>query len=131
MLHSQLPSDGSQELALTGPEFFRAVWMDEIVIDDLEAAFAEAERGDAVRGVLLTGAGEKSFVAGADISQFSDLGALEGERFARRVLDTDDALGDEVKVTVIAAGFDDLVRDALDPGDDDADGGNGTPKETA
>ncbi|MEL6267837.1 MAG: hypothetical protein AAFR52_19725 [Pseudomonadota bacterium] len=29
-------SDGSQELALVGPEFFRAVWMDEIVINDLE-----------------------------------------------------------------------------------------------
>ncbi|MEL6197185.1 MAG: hypothetical protein AAFT19_05010 [Pseudomonadota bacterium] len=31
-----ITSDGSQELALTGPEFFRAVWMDEIVINDLE-----------------------------------------------------------------------------------------------
>ncbi|MGF1554169.1 MAG: hypothetical protein ACFBWO_16955 [Paracoccaceae bacterium] len=31
-----ITSDGSQELALHGPDFFRAIWMDEIVINDLE-----------------------------------------------------------------------------------------------
>ncbi|MEM9781274.1 MAG: hypothetical protein AAF899_02255 [Pseudomonadota bacterium] len=31
-----ITSDGSQELALVGPEFFHAIWMDEIVINDLE-----------------------------------------------------------------------------------------------
>jgi len=31
-----ITSDGSQELGLTGPAFFRAIWMDEIVINDLE-----------------------------------------------------------------------------------------------
>lgn len=29
-------SDGSAELALVGPEFFRAVWINEVVINDLE-----------------------------------------------------------------------------------------------
>jgi len=32
----EIESDGSAELALVGPEFFRAVWIDEIVINDLE-----------------------------------------------------------------------------------------------
>jgi hypothetical protein len=32
----ELIADGSAELALVGPEFFRAVWVDEIVINDLE-----------------------------------------------------------------------------------------------
>lgn len=32
----EITSDGSQELALAGPEFFRAVWVDEIVINGLE-----------------------------------------------------------------------------------------------
>jgi hypothetical protein len=32
----ELTSDGSQELALAGPEFFRAIWIDEVVINDLE-----------------------------------------------------------------------------------------------
>lgn len=31
-----ITSDGSQELALVGPEFFRAIWIDEVVINDLE-----------------------------------------------------------------------------------------------
>jgi hypothetical protein len=31
-----ITGDGSQELALAGPEFFRAVWLDEVVINDLE-----------------------------------------------------------------------------------------------
>ena len=32
----EITSDGSQELALAGPEFFRAIWIDEVVINDLE-----------------------------------------------------------------------------------------------
>ncbi len=32
----EIVSDGSAELALVGPEFFRAIWMEEIVINDLE-----------------------------------------------------------------------------------------------
>lgn len=32
----EIVSDGSAELALAGPEFFRAVWIDEVVINDLE-----------------------------------------------------------------------------------------------
>lgn len=31
-----IEADGSQELALVGPEFFRAIWIDEIVIEGLE-----------------------------------------------------------------------------------------------
>lgn len=36
-----------------------------------------------VRGVILTGAGEKAFVAGADISEFADYSSAEGEALAR------------------------------------------------
>jgi len=32
----EITSDGSAELALSGPDFFRAIWMDEIVINDIE-----------------------------------------------------------------------------------------------
>lgn len=32
----EIEADGSQELALSGPEFFRAIWIDEIVIEGLE-----------------------------------------------------------------------------------------------
>ena len=32
----EIQGDGSQELALIGPEFFRAIWIDEIVVEGLE-----------------------------------------------------------------------------------------------
>ena len=32
----EIEGDGSQELALVGPEFFRAIWIDEIVVEGLE-----------------------------------------------------------------------------------------------
>ena len=32
----EIVADGSQELTIVGPEFFRAIWIDEIVINDLE-----------------------------------------------------------------------------------------------
>lgn len=31
-----IEADGTQELAIAGPEFFRAIWMNEIVINDIE-----------------------------------------------------------------------------------------------
>lgn len=32
----EIEADGSQELGLTGPGFFRAIWIDEVVINGLE-----------------------------------------------------------------------------------------------
>lgn len=32
----EIIGDGSQELAIVGPEFFRAIWIDEIVVEGLE-----------------------------------------------------------------------------------------------
>ncbi|MFQ5570469.1 MAG: enoyl-CoA hydratase/isomerase family protein [Rhodothermales bacterium] len=54
------------------------------VIAELDQCFRQARSDRAVKGVILTGAGEKSFVAGADIQQFPDLDALQGHRFALR-----------------------------------------------
>jgi enoyl-CoA hydratase len=54
------------------------------VMNDLESAFEQALADDAVRGIIITGSGEKSFVAGADIRQFTELGAIDGHRFALR-----------------------------------------------
>jgi len=54
------------------------------VIDDLDGFFAVAEEDNAIRGVILTGAGEKSFVAGADIARFRELDGVTGKAFADR-----------------------------------------------
>ena len=52
------------------------------VLADLKAAF-EAIDQNTVRCVVLTGAGEKSFVAGADIGSMSTMTKAEGEAFGK------------------------------------------------
>ena len=52
------------------------------VLADLKAAF-EAIDQNAVRCVVLTGAGDKSFVAGADIGSMSTMTSAEGEAFGK------------------------------------------------
>jgi enoyl-CoA hydratase len=45
--------------------------------EDILAAFDELERDDQVRVVVITGAGEKAFIAGADISEFAGKTAVQ------------------------------------------------------
>ena len=52
------------------------------VLADLKAAFESIDQ-DVVRCVVLTGAGEKSFVAGADIGSMSTMTKAEGEEFGK------------------------------------------------
>jgi enoyl-CoA hydratase len=51
---------------------------------ELERVFLDIQQNSEVRAVLITGAGEKSFVAGADIRELASLSAQEGERLAAR-----------------------------------------------
>jgi enoyl-CoA hydratase/carnithine racemase len=44
---------------------------------DLRAAFEDARDDTAVRGAILTGAGDKAFIAGADIGELANVTALE------------------------------------------------------
>ena len=44
----------------------------------------EGPKMEGLKGVIITGAGEKAFVAGADITEFSGLSAAEGQFFAQR-----------------------------------------------
>jgi enoyl-CoA hydratase/carnithine racemase len=66
---------------------------------DLHAAFEDAKADVSVRGVILTGAGDKAFIAGADISELADVdayGAEESSRFGQGVLDLVENLGKPV-----------------------------------
>ena len=53
------------------------------VLDELNATL-DAVNLDEVRALVLTGAGEKSFVAGADIGEMSTLTKAEGEAFGKK-----------------------------------------------
>ncbi|MFC3656952.1 enoyl-CoA hydratase [Xanthomonas hyacinthi] len=50
----------------------------------LDAAFAEAEAEPGIRVVVLTGAGDKAFVAGADIAEMNELTPVQGRDFSQR-----------------------------------------------
>lgn len=52
------------------------------VVEEIGQAFDTVVRSDA-RVVVVTGAGDKAFVAGADISQFPSLGSADGPDFVR------------------------------------------------
>ncbi len=70
---------------------------------DLRTAFETARDDAAVRGVILTGAGNKAFIAGADIGELAHLAAYEAEqssRFGQGVLDLIETLGKPVIAAV-------------------------------
>ena len=53
-------------------------------IKELHEAFDRAEDDEDVRVIILTGSGEKAFVAGADISEFADFNVKEGAKLAKK-----------------------------------------------
>ena len=66
---------------------------------DLRTAFEAARDDAAVRGVILTGAGDKAFIAGADISELANVSAVEAEEsstFGQEVLNLVENLGKPV-----------------------------------
>jgi len=56
--------------------------LDTAMVSELQRAFGELGRDPQVRAIVLTGAGEKAFVAGADIAELSALDAPAAERYA-------------------------------------------------
>jgi enoyl-CoA hydratase len=54
------------------------------VLDELEQAFNHIQKSSDIRGVILTGAGEKAFVAGADIKELSSLNGQTGAAASER-----------------------------------------------
>src|ERR1700681_430961 len=70
---------------------------------DIRTAFEDARDDMAVQGVILTGAGNKAFIAGADISELAHATALDAERasrFGQEVLDLIENLGKPVIAAV-------------------------------
>jgi len=70
---------------------------------DLRTAFEDAQNDLTVRGVILTGAGDKAFVAGADIGELAHATSIEAERssrFGQEVLDLIENLGKPVVAAI-------------------------------
>jgi enoyl-CoA hydratase len=70
---------------------------------DLRTAFEHARDDVTVRGVILTGTGDKAFVAGADIGELAHTSAIDaekGSRFGQSVLDLIENLGKPVVAAI-------------------------------
>src|SRR5687768_5845947 len=63
-------ADGILTITINRPDKLNALNQDTMA--DIKAAFEAAEDIAGLKGVIITGAGEKAFVAGADISEFID-----------------------------------------------------------
>jgi len=68
-------------LTINRPKALNALNSD--TLSELSTVLDELGRDSSVKVVILTGSGEKAFVAGADISQMKDFNSLEGRRFAQ------------------------------------------------
>jgi enoyl-CoA hydratase len=71
---------GILEITIHRPEQLNA--LNKSTIQELNKALSLAEYDETVRVIILTGAGEKAFVAGADIKEFADFGVHQGRELS-------------------------------------------------
>ena len=74
--------DGIAVITVNRPDKLNA--LNRVVIGELEAAITELDADASVRGLIVTGAGEKAFVAGADISELAKATPIEARAVGRR-----------------------------------------------
>ncbi|MGY2131245.1 enoyl-CoA hydratase/isomerase family protein [Hymenobacter sp. HD11105] len=93
-------ASGILTITLNRPSKLNA--LNSATISDIHGAMQQALDDERVRGIILTGSGEKAFVAGADIAELADLNEISGRRFAEQGQDAF-ALIEESTKPVIAA----------------------------
>ena len=76
------PEDGIRVVTVDRPEKLNA--LNSAVLEELTGAIAAAESEPTLRCLILTGAGEKAFIAGADIGELAKLTPIEGREHSRR-----------------------------------------------
>jgi enoyl-CoA hydratase len=94
-------SDRILTVTINRPDKLNALNLE--VMEGLAGAFESARSDDAVGGVILTGAGEKAFIAGADITVFRSFTPVSARTFAREgqaLLDGIETLGKPVIAAV-------------------------------
>ena len=74
--------NGIFTITINRPDKLNALNKD--VLSDLDTALDEVEKNPETRSVIITGAGPKAFVAGADISEFVGLDKTKAKELAKR-----------------------------------------------
>lgn len=87
-------------ITINRPDKLNAI--NQLVMAELAAAIDEVDTNSEIRSAIITGAGAKSFVAGADISELQGLTVEEGKRVAQKGQDTFKKIEDCAKPVVAA-----------------------------
>ncbi len=85
MTYNNLIIDQENQIAtitINRPKKLNALNRDTLL--ELHKAFKSLEQDDTVKAIILTGSGNKAFVAGADISEFADFDIEQGADLARK-----------------------------------------------
>ncbi|MCP3901227.1 MAG: enoyl-CoA hydratase/isomerase family protein, partial [Desulfobacteraceae bacterium] len=75
-------NDNIATLTFNRPKAMNA--LNNALFDELLIAIAEVKNNNALKVLVLTGAGDKSFIAGADISELVKMNPLEAKKFSRK-----------------------------------------------
>ncbi len=75
-------SNGITTITINRPNKLNA--LNKETIQELHEAFIEADNNKNTKVIIVTGSGEKAFVAGADISEFADFSVEEGTKLAAK-----------------------------------------------
>jgi enoyl-CoA hydratase len=67
-------------LTINRPEKLNA--LNQLTLKEIEQAMLDAQDNEAIAAIIITGSGEKSFIAGADISELAKSNAITGMKFA-------------------------------------------------
>lgn len=94
-------NDHIATVTINRPEKLNA--LNKATISELNKAFKELESDAEIKAIVLTGSGEKAFVAGADISEFADFDVAQGSALAATGHDLLFNFVENLKKPVIAA----------------------------
>jgi enoyl-CoA hydratase len=81
IVHCQI-EEGIAIVTIDNPQSLNA--LNAATLTQLDQRFTDLTQNPDVQGVIITGGGEKSFVAGADISEFSQVNAITAPAFMAR-----------------------------------------------
>ncbi|MFY8008492.1 MAG: enoyl-CoA hydratase/isomerase family protein [Flavobacterium sp.] len=93
--------NGIGQVTINRPSKLNA--LNKATIQELHDAFESLENNDEVRVIIVTGEGEKAFVAGADISEFAEFSVEEGAQLAAQGQELLFDFVEKLKTPVIAA----------------------------
>jgi enoyl-CoA hydratase len=94
-------SDGITTITINRPTKLNA--LNSATIYELHTAFKAAEANSDTKVIIITGSGEKAFVAGADISEFADFDGEEGRALSKEGQDLLFDVVENLRTPVIAA----------------------------